>query len=314
MYDADLQYELRALPLREIIRFDREMDAASRRSGMRLKPGISSPDGVVVTGVDGYLYIGDGANHWERQFLGKLRPRRSWADEWLLLLERRRVEAERRNVRLLNVVVPEKQVVLPEYRWQTGLPSPRARPIEILLNKLRSPADLLYLGEALIAAKKEAPVFSRLDSHWTPSGCCVAALRIAQELGAEIATSELLFGYHPASTIHDLPRHMFDDIERTDAGRIVPIKGYASREDSTKPNTGRRCTIVNPEAPDARRVIIFGDSFSYWAGLAPALSRLFTHIAFIWSKDVLWDDVLAERADVVMWEHAERFLITVPDS
>ena len=70
--------------------------------------------------------------------------------------------------------------------------------------------------------------------------------------------------------------------------------------------------MKNRAAPDGRRIMIFGDSFSYGAGLGAFLSAVFRETAFFWSKDVLWDEVDRYRPDIVVWQTAERFLATVP--
>jgi len=47
-------------------------------------------------------------------------------------------------------------------------------------------------------------------------------------------------------------------------------------------------------------------------GLAAALSAYFTDVHFVWSKTILWPYVQEMQARYVLWESAERFLITPP--
>jgi hypothetical protein len=70
--------------------------------------------------------------------------------------------------------------------------------------------------------------------------------------------------------------------------------------------------VRNRGAPDPRRVVLFGDSYSYGAGLAAALSAIFAQVVCIWGKDLDWTVVDAHGADIVLWECAERFLGAAP--
>jgi hypothetical protein len=67
-------------------------------------------------------------------------------------------------------------------------------------------------------------------------------------------------------------------------------------------------------APHPGKVLVFGDSFACDAGFSPALSAAFRTVTFVWSKDVQWEMVAAERPDVVLCESAERFIITAPSA
>src|SRR5439155_26797726 len=77
------------LPLGEVRRLDAELDLRATESPWRLKPGVVSANGVAVAGFDGYLFIGDGANRWERQYRGELTVPPEWLAGWRELLARR---------------------------------------------------------------------------------------------------------------------------------------------------------------------------------------------------------------------------------
>ncbi|MDB5447107.1 MAG: hypothetical protein JWQ97_2424, partial [Phenylobacterium sp.] len=303
------------LRLSEILRLDAEMDASAAAADVRLKPGVLSPNGIVVAGLDGSFFISNGANRWERQFLGELTVAPSWIEAWQALLAGRQATAAARGVVLWNVVVPEKQVVLPEHRWPAPFPDGERRPLRHLQTQLSADARLYYAADALLAAKAHGPVYFRRNSHWTPFGCCLAALGLAAQMGLAVDPEALEFGYRRTRSAHDLPPHIFEAPQSEDAGELAPLNGYVF-EERTRPITGRftgsRYGIRNPAAPDLRRLIIFGDSFSYDAGFAAALSAIFAEVVFVWSASVIWDEVAARRADVVVWQNAERFLATVP--
>ena len=54
----------------------------------------------------------------------------------------------------------------------------------------------------------------------------------------------------------------------------------------TGKHIGNIYVVENPQAPDPRRLILFGDSCAYEYGLAAVLSAVFARVAFVWSNAV----------------------------
>ena len=63
-----------------------------------------------------------------------------------------------------------------------------------------------------------------------------------------------------------------------------------------------------------RRLIVFGDSYSYDVGFTYALVEMFAEVVFVWSKTIDWSLVQTHGSQVVVWESAERFLATLPEA
>jgi len=314
MVAADSASDVLRLTLAQIRRLDIEMDLAAARGPDQLKLGVRSATGAAVAGRHGHLFIGDGANHWETQHLGRAKVTPDWIAGWRDLFIRRQAEAARRGVMLWNLIIPEKQVVLPEARWAEPIPDGERRPLKLLLPVLGPEARLHYAAPALIAAKPHAPVYFRRNSHWTPSGCCAALFDFLSAIGVSADPERLRFGYVRRRGPHDLTPHLFEQPAAEDYGALAS-GGVFDFEERTLPvtgrNTGTRFGIRNPDAPDPRRVIVFGDSFTADAGFAEALSAVFRDVRFLWIKGVSWAEVEACRADLVIWESAERFLSSV---
>lgn len=314
MTAPDSAAEAQRLTLSEIRRLDVKLDLAAARAPLRLYPGVRSPTGTAVAGLNGHMFIGDGANHWEAQHLGRTDIRPDWFAAWRDLFARRQVEAARRGVELWNLVIPEKQVVLPEQRWSAPIPDGERRPLTRLLPELGPEARLHYAAPALIAAKPYAPPYLRRDSHWTPSGCCAAMLDLAAAIGVAVDLQTLRFAWRRTRAVQDLAGHFFEQPGEEEAGALAP-SGVFDFEERTLPITGRhtgtRLGLSNPDAPDPRRVMVFGDSFTAVAGLAEALSAVFREVRVYWVKNVVWAEVEACRADLVIWQSAERFLATL---
>lgn len=302
------------LTLSEIQARDRAAELTQGHPADLLKPGVLSPQGVAVAGADGYLFIGDGSNRWERQYRGDLTIDPSWLASWRSCFEARQAEANQRGLQLWNFVAPEKQVIYADKRWPQGGVIGDARPLRQLLASLPPSERLIYPQAELTAARAQAPAFSRHNSHWSASGCCAAAAPLLAALGAEVDWSTLRFAYRSLEEPQDLTRHLFDPPPAEPAGWIALAGDLVFDHRPSEPGasfTGSSYGLHNAAASDLRSVIVFGDSYAYDAGLTGVLSAVFTRVTFVWSKAVDWDRVAAEQADLVVWESAERFLTIV---
>lgn len=295
---------------------DTETELEAARTPDRLKPGAQSANGTAVAGLRGQFFIGEGSNRWEIHYLGRVDIDPPWFDAWKRLLDRRQAEARRRGVELWNLIIPEKQVVLPELRWPAPLPAADKRPFAQLLPHLAPEHRVYYALAPLEAAKADGPVFFVRNSHWCPTGCLSAMRGLLEAMGVAVDFNNLRFAYELVRGSHDLPMHFFENPFKVDAGNLR-ANGEYMFENHTLPVTGRyvgsNYGIRNPDAPDPRRVVIFGDSFSYDAGVATSLSAVFREVSFFWRKSIDWDAVEAQRADLVICESAERFIVTLPD-
>lgn len=301
------------LSLGQIRAMDLALDAKVARdhTGHRLKPNVSSAGGVAVAGLDGYLFIGSGNNRWEQQYLGELTIMPAWFTQWSDVFQRRSAEAAARGVTLVNFVAPEKQVLLPEKRWDDLAPQGELRPLRRLVDALPAGA-IVYPEPEMLAAKDDGLLFHRRNSHWTATGCLIAAGAIFERLGIVPPTGPL---YAAKQTVHhhDLSAHFFESPAAEEMlllaapGRIVDRGhvGIAGQQ------TGSTYRIINEAAQDPRKLVLCGDSYAYDAGLAAALAAVFRDVTVVWSKSVQWEWAAARGAEVIVWESAERFLIEV---
>jgi len=282
-----------------------------------LMPGVLSANGVAIAGLDGYLFISDGVNKWERQYLGQLPPPQVWMDTWRMRLEARQTEAAARGVTLVNLVIPEKQVTHPEYRWPEPYPDAQQRPLKLLMAQLDTPVHLIYPETELVAAKACGPVSRRHDSHWTTFGCGIVVAKLLEALSATVNFADLPLAVQKRHATMDLSAHFFTQGAEEDYLAAVPL-GEVLDEDVLPElrvpgrKTGSTYRVRNPGAPDPRRVVLFADSYGYDAGLTAMLSAVFADVTYLWSKNIVWDLVAARQADIVIWEGAERFMTTYP--
>lgn len=305
------------LRLENLAAIEAELDALSGpgHPASALKPGVTSANRIAVMGADGYMFIGDGANQWEQQFLGALTVPEAWRQGWPAVFARRQAMAAEQGLRLVNLIVPEKQVILPHKRWLDDAVRGETRPIRHLQAELGDMSRVIYPDDVLRAAHETAPAYFRHNSHWTAWGCCQVARTVLAELGApDLAGAEL--AAQRTRVTHDLTVHFFDPAPDEEALYLSAVGDVLDDNRAGLPpgrNQGATYTLRNPAPLDPRRLILFGDSYAFGSGLTYALGAVFAEVVFIWSKSILWDRVKAARADLVLWESAERFLATLPE-
>jgi hypothetical protein len=275
-----------------------------------------SQSGAVIRGFAGHLFIADGGNQWEQQLVGHLRLTEVALAIWAAALSSRLARAADLRVRLVHVVIPEKQLVLPGFRWRTDCaPDLSLRPL-LHIQAAAARCPILYPVEALRQAAAWCEVHWRGNSHWCASGCVIAARDILRALLDAEPDFEPAFSLERTAFRHDLLTHFPEDqaveevIRLREAGkRVFDNMMFAQ----TGHYGGSHYITRNLDAPVRESLIIFGDSNSCDMGLAAALSAVFMDVHFVWSKTVNWDYVQEMKARFVVWESAERFLITPPD-
>lgn len=306
------------LDLEGIAHCETYIDATRREHPVDiLNCGVATANNVAIVGIDSYLFIGDGANEWEKQFLGKAQLDRGWAKTWAKLFETRRKRAERERVQLVNFVIPEKQVLLSQKRWPAvEVELGTARPMRQLRASLRQDARLLYPEQELRQAEAIAPIYSRHDSHWSAFGCCIAMQALLREIGGTPPLSQFKLAVTRCNMARDLAIHFLNKPTAEETLRLNQNgvrEEYNERPERTGHFNGTYYKLRNQNAQDKRRIAVFGDSYSFTEGVTYVLSAIFETVVFLWSKDIDWSLVDQQEIDVVVWEHAERFMITIPE-
>lgn len=170
---------------------------------------------------------------------------------------------------------------------------------------------------ALLAAKEDAQVYLKTDTHWNGYGAFAGYDALAERLEAEVpgfrrlAREDCEFDVTPVRAGGDLAGILGRAEELTEARVTVRPKQSSSTELTELPfrepsaDPGRRsCVYVNPANPDGPSCVLFRDSFG--SAMLPLLREGFSRIAVVWSNAVLEEVVRAERPDVVIMEYVER--------
>jgi len=215
----------------------------------------------------------------------------------------------------------------------TSRPRPDAMPVDQLARYLRethSGVEILYLREALLAAKKteQQYLYYKQDGHWNSVGAYYGYAAIMDRLAAWFP------GLKPKPRSDY--RLAFAKDERRDTALqaglwdspplmgpvLQPLTSASPREQTLSlPNFPIPPLMTQiPGSPELPRAIVLRDSFAL--ALAPYLSESFSQITYFWpsltspisarQEKTLVQIVVSEKADVFIEEHVERSLMNVP--
>lgn len=298
---------------------DRELDGAAGpgHPASNLKAGVLSVDQIAITADDGHMFISDGTNHWESQYQGKVSGVEQWLPRWVDLITRRNQTAGEADIQLVHFIIPEKQVVLPHIRWPDSQETGENRPMLQLLAALQAEPDVIYAEAAMRAALANGPTHHRHDSHWNASGCLAAMRPLLERIAPQIKIELIGFNAALENGSLDLSEHFFSTPPTEEYlflmpnGRVVADNQHVAK---TGKHVGSFYSLLNEKAPDPRKVLVLGDSYSYAKGVTFVLSALFRRVSFVWIKTIPWDLVFREKPDIIIWEHAERYMISIPPS
>lgn len=279
--------------------------------------GAVSPDNTVAVGMNGYHYILEGSNQWERQYLGELFLTPVGLQMWLDCIQKRNRIAAELGVNIMHCCAPDKQAVLPQFRWIEPVPARvRLRPVYQIISHLSQHGlSFDYFGDTLLKYGATSELFYRGDSHWCTSSVLVCASIIAQRLiGVRIEAPFVVFRRFPLEP--DLVKHFSATPIFEEVAAVAPHGEFDEVELWKKQggrHTGSRRTIRNDHSKTDRILVIYGDSFSFLSGLDFILARLFREVHIFWRKDVDWDYIQNVGAKYVLWQTAERFVSVVPN-
>lgn len=278
--------------------------------------GSVSPNRVAIVGSCGHLFIGEGSNNWIAQLDGSTAASSESYEPWIDLFNSRSANADDLSVKICNLIVPEKQIVLYNFFGHEQPPlSWNNRPVKRILNCLPNDIEVIYPAAAMISRQSWAELYWRGNSHWCASGCLTTVELILKNFGVHFDADAVSLKRH--ATRHDLQVHLMDDLVDEEVLQISTIGTFSEVKRpyaSTGSHSGSQYVIRNPAAEVNSTLVIFGDSYSYDAGLTYALSAFFTEVRFLWSKNVNWDYIRDHKAKFVIWESAERFLSSIPSS
>jgi len=270
----------------------------------------ASINGVAIMGLHGHIFVGGGSNSWENQLFQPTYFPKSHYLEWVSLIQRRKEQALKLGVKLLQIVVPDKQAIIPHLRWKNQPETLDQRPVLQLLTRLNQ-KDLLYPIQPLLNNAQNFCLYPRENTHWNALGCWLYFKPLLEKIwpSHQFLTKELDISIFTSPG--DLLPHLWSENTENLVTRFQ-AKGTRVYTNNVYPTRhANHCEIwINPNAKVKEHLLIFGNSFIHGSTLA-MLTQFVEKITFYWGG-ISWNVVNALKPDVVLWQTCERFLFIVP--
>lgn len=294
-----------------------------------LPVGFTSPDGGVVLGRDGYLFLVSGTNNLEQQYATDHNHPQviKDAEAWVRLVENRISTINEHGSKFIQLLIPEKTSVLQDFvpltfnaptgRYQ-HLTS-RVKSSDIAMQHVIDCYDLFLTS----SVRKES--YRKLDSHFSAQGAALVMAAILKKLGSDVEVPHLFSD--KSFQAADLGRQLIAGIDKEETDTLCHDEiaklsaGLEVVEQLNPPdgkNIGTRIIFRRPEAPINMRVVAFANSFFERGGSTSGLTwwfaRMFTEFHFVWNPDLDLSYVEATKPDLVIAQTIERFLPRIPQS
>lgn len=274
-----------------------------------------SPEPMVYPGKDNWLfYRGERSLEQFRRTPIATELQQEW-DEFVQGLDH---WVSRTGAHMVFVVCPNKETIYPEY-MPDRYPVVDQRPhvTDQFINRLTgSGIDVLDLRSPLIDAKRDGPVFYRLDTHWNSRGRFVAYQAITSHLGKRHSTIKP----YPASRVrrvsaavpyHDLATMLLLPDRETEV-EYQPLDLFrGQRTVSQNPSDPRTTTQYEVNDPTLPSAVVIHDSFFLF--LDSWLKDHFSQSSWtIWKPDPRPEWFSGFSPEVVIYQIVERKLMLPP--
>jgi alginate O-acetyltransferase complex protein AlgJ len=284
----------------------------------------------VHKGLDDWLFLTGGSN-----FVTTLYQREgghlpdSALGRWRDAILDRKARCDAIGARFAHLVIPEKLTI---YGHKQAEPlvdpdlAPGLRLIELFDGDPAAYGYVDLIGP-MRARRDDVDLYWRTDTHWNPAGCLLGYEILCNALGLapNAALSERPFvdearlldlGSKLDPPIYESVREV---TWRLDATRVYcnnVVRLLEAHEYGGEIHVGSHAIFKNPAAPNACKLLLFGDSF---AGVSPRsfttmLAETVSELEFVWSANVDWALVKRSRPDIVVTEIAERYMALPPNA
>jgi len=243
---------------------------------------------------------------------------------WRLNLENKRNWLEKKGIRYLFVVAPNKQTIYPEYLpdyLQKDHRNSRLKQLLAYLNK-HSDISILDLSSTLIEEKKQHRIYHQTDTHWNDCGAYTAYRAIMDRVGQwfpevpftqnRIVKTESIVGkggdlagmMHMADTIQE--ERLVLKVHPTACSPKIEqdIADFWKTPDNLKKPFITKCDKAKLYA------VIFRDSF--FSAIVPFISEDFNQIVYLWKPydhAIMKELIEQKKPQLVIEEMVERYLM-----
>lgn len=283
----------------------------------------------VHKGLDDWLFLTGGSNFvttlYQRD--GGHLPDAALA-RWRDTIMARKARCDALGARYAHIVIPEKLTIYGHKQAEPLVDPDLAPGLRLIKLFGDDPAHYGYVDLITLmrAHRDEVDLYWRTDTHWNPIGCLLGYETLCDALG--LARNDALVG-----------RPFVDDLRLLDLGSKLeppvyePVREVTWLQDATRVycnnvvrlleaheyggeiHVGSHAVFRNSRAPNACKLLLFGDSFS---GVSPhfftaLLAETVSELEFVWSANVDWSLVARTKPDIVVTEIAERYMALPPN-
>lgn len=275
-----------------------------------------SPSPLVIRGKQGWLFYADDGGVDDFTNAHPLSAEET--ARWRQTIVRVRDWCRARGIAYVFTILPDKHATYPEYFDDTVRQATSVSRADQVFTATGDTGVVVDVRPAISPAKAHDRLFHVTDTHWNERGAFVAYQEIIAAVRRQLPavppardrsmfnrTSRILDGRDLAAIV-GLKRVLHEEdlrlVSKEPRGYkvIEPAGGYATGGD------GRIVTEI--PGSSLPRAVVFRDSFT--SALAPFLSEHFSRVVYLWQYDFDADQVLKERADVVIAQIVGRHLYT----
>lgn len=288
------------------------------------KVGTVSPDLQCEVGKNGHLFLTRGSNNVLEMYEENYNPDmiNKISNDWISLIMKRIDSCREINAFFIEVIIPDKLSGLREYYDGVGSSiSPLLNNIEYNIN-LNNLSRNYVSGFEVVNEIGFLKAFRKIDTHFCPEGGYNLFKAICKKICSSYNVSSI-FNVDYITT-GDIGKRVFgQDIYEFCTKANHPIF-YKDREilEQIWPKegkfTGGRTVFRNRNAPFAKKIVGFGNSFmndyESQASLGYWFSTFFQEFHLITQADIDLDYIKRIKPDVVIGQTVERFLKFTPSS
>ena len=276
-----------------------------------------SPSNRVVFGKNGWLfYTGD---REIEDFRGITKYDAKTLEKWAKTLEMKRIWLEKRGIRYLFIVPPNKSSIYGEFLPDSYNRVRESTALDELFEylKMHTRVKVVDFRQALLAAKSKERVYHRTNTHWNEYGAFIAYRQIMKPV----------VQWFPSLRIQTVDDYLIEK-KIGEGGDLADMMGgteYIKEEYiNLKPLDNNLFKIediddiakspITFEQNDSSfpRVLIFRDSF--FSSVAPFLAVHFQHSKYYWqnwnTSTPIEEIVKSQKPDIVIEEIVERLVKT----
>jgi len=284
-------------------------------SGLKYKLlGTSAKRESVLTGKDGFLFLGNNASNIIDETLGL----DLFSDEETEQIKKRLLQtwrwANKNDIQFYVTVAPNKHTIYPEklpFKVDTD-PHTKIDQIADIVNDIEG-LKWIELEENLKQAKKRGLLYHKTDTHWNTFGAYFAYRKIMNVLNEDFP------GEFKPLPLKNMKRHQRErrmlglsrmlDYPIHETTNEIRVGKVRSEKQTPKLNMKQQKNNTKAElrfkAPKKKRkAVIIRDSFS--SALVGFLKEHFGEVVFIWTSKLNRNIILKEKPDIVIYEIVER--------